>query len=77
MKKIFLLAAILFSISLVSCGTQSDCFCTADQQKSTTSPSSSSYPVYDWGGNCSSITQNDIPEISGSGTEYNLNCTEL
>ncbi|MDD2529674.1 MAG: hypothetical protein PHN41_00405 [Bacteroidales bacterium] len=76
MKKIFLIAAVVFSISLVSC-TQNDCVCTANQQKSTGYASSASYPIYDWGGSCSSITQNDIPEISGSGTEYNLNCTDI
>ncbi|MDD3287215.1 MAG: hypothetical protein VB048_00110 [Bacteroidaceae bacterium] len=76
MKKVFFLAAVLFCISLVSC-TQNDCVCTANQEKSTSSANSNEYPVYDWGGNCSSITQNDIPELSSSSTEYNLDCTDL
>lgn len=76
MKKIFLLSAVISCVSLVSC-TQNDCICIANQAKSTSSANSNEYPVYDWGGNCNNITQNDIPELSSSSTEYNLNCTDL
>lgn len=64
-------------ISLVSC-TQNDCTCVATQmKKSTSSAASQTYPVYDWGGSCSSISSSDIPEISDNGVEYYLNCSEL
>lgn len=76
MKKILFLMVVIGAFSLVSC-TQNDCSCVATQQKSTSSAGSSSYPVYDWGGSCSSISTNDIPEISNNGIEYNLNCTEI
>ncbi|MFA6806977.1 MAG: hypothetical protein WCR29_06110 [Bacteroidales bacterium] len=76
MKKTFLFIMVIGCLSLVSC-TQTDCTCVATQQKSTTSGASSTYPVYDWGGSCSSISPTDIPDISNSGIEYNLNCSEL
>lgn len=73
MKKLVLFIMIVGSISLASC-TQNDCTCVATQRKSTTSATSHTYPVYDWGGSCSSISANDIPEISSDGIEYILNC---
>lgn len=77
MKKTLLFVLVVGCVSFVSC-TQNDCTCVATQQKkSTSSGSSSTYPVYDWGGSCSSISSNDIPEISNNGTEYNLDCSEL
>jgi len=77
MKRNLLFIMVVGCISLVSC-TQNDCTCVATQQKkASSSAASQTYPVYDWGGSCSSISANDIPEISNNGTEYNINCSEL
>lgn len=74
MKKPLLFILALACISLVSC-TQNDCTCVATQQKK--AASSQTYPIYDWGGSCSSISANDIPAISDDGEDYYVNCSEL
>ncbi|MDR0970837.1 MAG: hypothetical protein LBM25_00420 [Bacteroidales bacterium] len=77
-KMLFIL--VLFSFGFIVSCTQKDCSCRAVQTKklkATSSDASVTYPVYDWGSSCSSISENDIPEISNSGENYQISCEEM
>lgn len=75
MKKILLSLGFMVAFAaLTSCSETSDCSCSAVSQKA--SPGTAAvYPVYDWGGSCSNITANDIPELQGG--NYSVNCAEI
>ncbi len=67
----------LLSIGLVSCVDQNDCICTATvSKKAAHRGASSTYPVYDWGSSCSSISQSDIPGLD-DGMTYSIDCEDL
>ncbi|MDD4544818.1 MAG: hypothetical protein PHP27_03195 [Bacteroidales bacterium] len=77
MKKVIFSLSILFAFGFVSCSEQNDCLCTAtESKKAAVNSAQTTYPVYDWGNTCNSISQSDIPQLN-DGNQYNINCTDL